>query len=176
MNIKDNFNITKRFTIPNILTLLNLSCGVASIFLTTQKEFKIAAILIIVAVLFDFLDGKAARYLKSTTPFGMQLDSLSDLISFGVAPTILAFQTTTNIGQGFIFAAIIYVFFVCAGALRLARYNITRNSHGFEGMPITVNGILIPIIYFLGITSWYPLVMLISAIFMISSFKIKRYL
>jgi CDP-diacylglycerol--serine O-phosphatidyltransferase len=175
MNIKDNFKILQTIEFPHILTLMNLVSGIISILFAVVRDYKLACIFMIVAVFFDLIDGRVARYMKKTTKFGMELDSLCDLVSFGVAPVVIAFQTTKNIGEGWIFAAIIYTIFLMAGALRLARFNL-KDVDYFEGMPITLNGIIIPALYFAGLTSWYPFIFLVSAVLMISAFRIKKVL
>ena len=144
-----------------------------SILFAVAEQFRLACVFMLVAVFFDLIDGRIARYMKKTTALGKELDSLCDLVSFGVAPVVLAFQTTKDIGEGWIFAAIIYLVFLAAGALRLARFNIKDVAH-FEGMPITVNGIVVPIFYFAGLTSWYPFIFLVSSVFMISAFRIRK--
>lgn len=174
MNVKENFVIFQMIEFPDVLTLLNLISGMISILFSVAGEYKLAAILMLVAVFFDLIDGRIARYMKKATPFGRELDSLCDIVSFGAAPVVLAFQTTKNIGEGWIFAAIIYIVFLAAGALRLARFNIKELNY-FEGMPITMNGLVIPIFYFVGLTSWYPFIFLVSAILMISAFRIKKF-
>ncbi|MBW2972482.1 CDP-diacylglycerol--serine O-phosphatidyltransferase [Candidatus Woesearchaeota archaeon] len=174
MNVKENFVIFQMIEFPDVLTLLNLISGMISILFSVAGEYKLAAILMLVAVFFDLIDGRIARYMKKATPVGRELDSLCDIVSFGAAPVVLAFQTTKNIGEGWIFAAIIYIVFLAAGALRLARFNIKELNY-FEGMPITMNGLVIPIFYFVGLTSWYPFIFLVSAILMISAFRIKKF-
>jgi CDP-diacylglycerol--serine O-phosphatidyltransferase len=175
MNLKENFSIVELIEFPHILTLMNLLCGIISILFSASKEFKLACIFMLVAVFFDFIDGKVARYMKKVTLMGKELDSLCDIISFGVAPVMLAFMTTRNIGEGWIFAVIIYLVFLAAGALRLARFNIKNLDH-FEGLPITTNGVVVPLFYFFSLTSWYPFVFLVSAIFMISAFQVKKFI
>ena len=175
MNIKENFSIVQIIEFPHVLTLMNLLSGIISILFSISKDFKLAAIFMLVAVFFDFIDGKVARYMKKTTHLGKELDSLCDIVSFGVAPVILAFQTTRDIGQGWIFAVMIYLVFLMAGALRLARFNIKEMDH-FEGLPITVNGVVVPVFYFFGLTSWYPFIFLVAAVFMISAFPIKKFI
>ncbi len=176
MGIKENFSIFNQIEFPSVITLLNAVSGMISILFSISRQYKYAAVFMIAAVFFDYIDGKIARLMKKETELGVELDSLSDMISFGVAPVVLAFQTTKNVGQGWIFAAIIYMLFLCAGALRLARFNITKKEKGYKGMPITINGLIVPIIYFAGITAWYPLWFLVSAILMISAFKIKKFI
>ena len=175
MNLKENFSIVEMIEFPIVLTLMNLVCGIISILFSASKEFKLACIFMLAAVFFDAIDGKVARYMKNVTAMGKELDSLCDIVSFGVAPVMLAFMTTRDIGQGWIFAVIIYLVFLAAGALRLARFNIKSLDH-FEGMPITVNGVVVPLFYILGLTSWYPFIFLVSAILMISAFKIKKFI
>ena len=175
MNIKDNFALFQMIEFPHVLTLLNLLCGMISILFAVAQEFKLAAVFMLVAVFFDMIDGKIARYMKKTTNLGKELDSLCDIVSFGAAPVVLAFQTTKGIGEGWIFAAIIYMVFLAAGALRLARFNLKETKH-FEGMPITLNGVIVPIFFFIGLTSWYPFIFLVSAILMISAFRIKKFI
>lgn len=173
MNLKDNFNMFEMIEFPHVLTLLNLVTGMTSIFFSISNEYKIACIFMFIAVFFDFIDGRVARYMKKVSTFGKELDSLSDIVSFGVAPVVLAFQTSKTIKEGWIFAVIIYVLFLLAGALRLARFNLKEVNY-FEGMPITMNGIIIPLFYLLGLSSWYPFIFLVSAILMISAFRIKK--
>ena len=175
MNIKDNFSIFRMIEFPHVLTLLNLTSGIISALFAVAGQYRLACIFMIVAVFFDFIDGKMARSMKKVTALGRELDSLCDIVSFGVAPVILAYQTTKNIGEGWIFAAIIYIVFLAAGALRLARYNLKDIPH-YEGMPITVNGLVVPIFYFAGLTSWYPFIFLVSAVFMLSAFRIKKFI
>jgi CDP-diacylglycerol--serine O-phosphatidyltransferase len=173
MNIRDNFSIFRMLEFPHVLTLLNLLCGMISILFSVSGQFRIACVFMLVAVFFDLVDGRIARYMKKVTALGRELDSLCDVVSFGVAPVVLAFQTTKDIGEGWIFAAIIYIVFLAAGALRLARFNLKEVSY-FEGMPVTVNGVVVPVFYLLGLTSWYPFILLVSSVFMVSAFRIKK--
>ncbi|MCM2284739.1 MAG: CDP-diacylglycerol--serine O-phosphatidyltransferase [Desulfobacula sp.] len=123
------------YILPNLFTSMNLFCGYYSIMASIQFKFLEAAIAILIAAVFDLLDGKIARATHTTSKFGMEYDSLADLISFGLAPALLIFlwalQTTGRYGWS---AALLFT--VC-GALRLARFN-TNTSSGpdFEGLPI----------------------------------------
>ncbi|MFC1741858.1 CDP-diacylglycerol--serine O-phosphatidyltransferase [Nanoarchaeota archaeon] len=175
MNIKENFSMLRLIEFPHILTMLNLMSGIISILFALSREFEIACIFMLIAVFFDFIDGRIARYMDKVSELGKELDSLCDIVSFGVAPAVLAFQTTKNIGEGWIFAVIIYVVFVAAGALRLARFNL-REMKYFEGLPITANGVIVPLFYFIGLTSWYPFILLVSTILMISAFRMKKFI
>ncbi|MBN1544574.1 CDP-diacylglycerol--serine O-phosphatidyltransferase [Candidatus Woesearchaeota archaeon] len=160
---------------PHVLTLMNILCGMISVLFAISGELKLAAVFMLAAVFFDFIDGRIARYMDKVTVIGKELDSLCDIVSFGVAPVVFAFQTTKDIGEGWIFAAIIYMVFLAAGALRLARFNV-KELHYFEGMPITLNGVVVPLFYFFGLTSWYPFIFLVAAILMISAFRIKKFI
>ncbi len=175
MDLKDNFSMFRMIEFPHVLTLLNLVAGIISILFSVAGDYRLASIFIIVAVFFDMLDGRIARYMNKVTSLGKELDSLCDIVSFGVAPVVLAFQTTQNISEGWIFAAIIYVVFLAAGALRLARFNLKEMKH-FEGMPITLNGMIVPAFYFVGLTSWYPFIFLVSAVLMVSGFRIRKFI
>ena len=128
--------------IPNFITIISLSCGLTSIKYSINEEWKIAIYLIIFASIFDFFDGWFARKLKGGTNFGAELDSLSDFISFGVAPSILIFYWSlsdlNSIGWS------VALFFSTCAALRLARF--TADIY-LTSKPIDSN------IYFTGIPS-----------------------
>jgi CDP-diacylglycerol--serine O-phosphatidyltransferase len=107
--------------IPNILTLLALCAGMTAIRLAFSGKFETAVIAIIIAGVLDGIDGRIARLLKGTSMLGAQLDSLSDFVSFGVAPAIMLYMWTMHDLQGFGWALVL-LFAVCC-ALRLARFN-----------------------------------------------------
>lgn len=136
-------------SLPNILTLINLSLGVLAILLavtepTNKGDLLIyASLLVMVAALTDRFDGKIARMLDVTSELGKELDSLSDLISFGVAPIIIAWKISfVDLG---ILGYVIALIFPMAGAFRLARYNVSSFDNVFSGMPITVAGAFVSI-------------------------------
>jgi CDP-diacylglycerol--serine O-phosphatidyltransferase len=176
MNIKENFSIFKDITPATIVTLMNAVSGMASIWFSAAQEYTYGATFIILAVLFDFIDGKIARLMKKETKLGLELDSLADMISFGAAPAALAHAMTNGMWKGWMLWGIttIYLIFLCAGALRLARFNITKKEKIYKGMPITLNGLVIPAMYFAGLAAWYPAWFLISALLMISTFTLKK--
>jgi CDP-diacylglycerol--serine O-phosphatidyltransferase len=125
------------FLLPGILTTGNLLCGFYAMVLTLQQRYWWAAIALFVGIVLDILDGKVARLTRTTTQFGVELDSLADVVSFGVAPALLlyswALQPLQRVGQG---AALLFV--VC-GALRLARFNVLTgltDRRYFIGLPI----------------------------------------
>jgi len=166
----EEIRFRKLLQLPDLFTFLNIFMGLFAILLIIREEYFFAVIALLFAVAFDYLDGKIARLLKQEREFGKQLDSLADTISFGVAPAIFGFSLIqTN------FAIIVFALFLFAGVLRLARYNIMEFSGEFAGMPITVNGMIIPLIYLLKVPAdVYPYIYLFLAILMVSPLRIKK--
>ncbi|WP_246451930.1 CDP-diacylglycerol--serine O-phosphatidyltransferase [Alkalicella caledoniensis] len=136
--------ILKRM-LPSIFTLGNLIFGLIALLLIIEGEPTTGAAFIIVGMLLDGLDGRIARYLGVSSEFGKELDSLSDLVTFGVAP---AFVTYTLALEEFGIIGIMIAFtFPLAGAIRLARFNVVDSTPGFFiGMPITMAGGILTII------------------------------
>jgi len=125
------------YILPNLFTTGNLFCGFWAIISVFQEKFFYAAIAILLASVFDVLDGKVARLSGATSKFGVQYDSLADLVSFGVAPALLAFSWALRPYGRFGWLAA-FLFVVC-GALRLARFNVQSSSGEvkyFKGLPI----------------------------------------
>lgn len=125
------------YILPNSLTLCGMFMGFYSILSSLKGDYIHASYAIIIAMIFDGLDGWVARLTNSTTKFGIELDSLSDLVAFGVAPSVLLYKWAlfpfNRIGW-----AAAFLFMAC-GALRLARYNVqmgSTESKAFTGMPI----------------------------------------
>ena len=115
----------------NALTMLNLSSGCLALILVMKGHAQLAAVLIFIAAIFDMYDGKVARSLNVTSDFGKQLDSLADLISFGVAPALLIYQ---NILIEYSVAGILLtLMYILCGATRLARFNVTTFQRKFSG-------------------------------------------
>lgn len=163
-------NILKKLNLADIATLMNASAGLLAVFYSITGKFAIAAVFILTAVVLDFFDGRIARRLKQLSEIGKELDSLADTISFGIAPAVFGFMLSD---KGAVITIILIVFVLC-GILRLARFNVTNIKH-FEGMPITINGVLFPLIYFIKIPfCYFPYIYILSAILMISSIKIKK--
>ena len=128
--------------------MINMSLGVTAIMLAVSDRVKIdfmiyASLLVMIAALTDRFDGKVARMLDAASDLGKELDSLSDLISFGVAPVIIAWKISFfHLGvPGYLISLI----FPMAGAYRLARYNVTTFDNIFRGMPITIAGAFLTI-------------------------------
>ena len=129
--------------LPSLLTIGNMYCGLLSIVYTINGDFRLASWMILLALLFDGSDGHVARLTKSTSNFGKELDSLADVVSFGVAPALLVYRCVLfdfrRIG-----IAIVTVYAI-TGALRLARYNVQSSGtvKSFSGLPIPGAGCLI---------------------------------
>jgi len=135
--MKDQKRKRGGYLIPNVLTSGNLFSGLFAILAVFNANYLAAAIAILVALVFDVLDGKSARLMNSTSQFGVEYDSLADLVSFGVAPGLLIYSWALS-GHGMLGSAVMFAFVAC-GALRLARYNVmTANSESkhFTGLPI----------------------------------------
>lgn len=123
-----------------------MACGIISIIFSIKGEFTMAAWMLILAIVFDMLDGRVARMTKTTSEFGVQMDSLSDLISFGAAPSIMMYQLVLNI-MGKLGIAIAVMFVLCS-ALRLAKFNVQAKEgvvhSSFMGLPTPASaGLLI---------------------------------
>lgn len=145
--VRKHFTMIRDFALADVVTLGNGCCGVATV-LSTQQYLvthdvgwiTLATWLLPLAAAFDFLDGRVARWRQKNSALGAQLDSLADLISFGVAPAALGFAVGLQGGWD----AAILIYFVCCGLSRLARYNVTAarlaDAQGkvkyFEGTPI----------------------------------------
>jgi CDP-diacylglycerol--serine O-phosphatidyltransferase len=163
-----------RSIIPNALTALNLVLGMCAIISTFHGEFYQAALFVVAAMISDGLDGRVARYLNVSSEFGKELDSLCDLVSFGVAPAILAYAfLLKDFGiVGYFVAA----FFATCGALRLARFNVnTGTVKGyFMGLPIPAAGCVVATFVMLGIkpAGWiFPILVTIFGYLMVSTIK-----
>lgn len=155
-----HFSMVREFHLADFFTLGNAACGVGAILLAMlfvatgeRGHFLAAAALAPAAFIFDVLDGRIARARHQHSALGRELDSLSDVISFGVAPTALAFAAGMQGGWD----AVALIYFVCCGVSRLARYNVTAEKLAtddsgkvayFEGTPIPTSVVLV------GILAW----------------------
>jgi CDP-diacylglycerol---serine O-phosphatidyltransferase len=148
-----HFSMIRGFHLADFFTLGNAACGLLSIFLSMKfmvsnasSDFLLAAAMAPLAFLFDVLDGRIARWRNQHSALGRELDSLADVISFGVAPAVLAYAAGLQAGLDWV----ILIYFVCCGVSRLARYNVTAEdlSAGaakvayFEGTPIPTSVVL----------------------------------
>lgn len=167
-----------RNAIPNMFTLGNLACGILSILMSFQNNYKLACLFIIMAGFLDRYDGRIARFLNVSNELGKELDSLADLVSFGVAPSILIFNLYNLEKLGFI-SYLLLLIFPIAGAYRLARYNATSFDGVFSGIPITAAGGILALYSFLTLNKtsnlFLTILLLVSLSYlMISKFKFKK--
>ncbi|KYD32906.1 CDP-diacylglycerol--serine O-phosphatidyltransferase [Parageobacillus toebii] len=159
----------------NILTMTNLSLGGFSVLTTLKGQLNVSLLLVFLAALVDRFDGAVARKLNIESELGKQLDSMSDIISFGVAPALLIYQSLLHeFGAPGAFFTILYI---GCGAFRLARFNITENNGYFSGLPITVAGVLLTLSY-LTIHYFPPqffiFLMITLSFLMVGTFKLKK--
>ena len=141
-----------RKNIPNTITILNLLMGTLATINIMDGNLILGAMLIAAGAFFDFFDGLAARLLKVASPMGKELDSLADLISFGLAPTLIAmnFMENAPFPEKWTLLDYLPLLLIIASALRLAKFNIdTRQSDGFLGMPTPANAM-----FWLGLIFW----------------------
>ena len=155
---KNNFKVvtdkkTARVILPNMLTLIGVCIGLTSIRFALDGRFEFAIVAIILAAVIDGLDGRIARLIKGTSKVGKELDSLTDMISFGVAPAfIMYFWKLNTLGR---FGWLVCLIYVICVALRLARFNVNSSQEPswrdnfFEGVPSPAGGILVltPLIF-----------------------------
>ena len=184
----------KLFTVPNIITLCNLLCGCGSIVASLMFcNFRLALILIVASAVCDFFDGFTARLLRQYSDIGVQLDSLADMVSFGVAPSammyLFASQTFTIFTlPDVVVNILVFVPFIMAAfsALRLAKFNIDDSQHdSFEGLPTPANAIFCASFVYAIVTDvkaveleWVALISIVMSALLVSpirmfSFKLK---
>lgn len=133
-----------RNTLPSAVTMGNITCGFFSILCASNYQFEIAAWLIVVAMVLDAFDGRLARMMKCTSEIGAQLDSMADLVTFGIAPAMLLIKACTDFSSVFLWG--VGSFFMICAAFRLARFNIQKDdstiksNHFYTGLPTTLSG------------------------------------
>lgn len=158
MNKKNHFSMIRGFHLADWFTLANAGCGMAAVFAAmasiapgSRISLLLAAAFIPAAFVFDVLDGRIARWRQQQSALGRELDSLADVISFGVAPAVIGYAA----GMNGMWDCLILGYFVCCGVSRLARYNITAealssNDSGkvryFEGTPIPTSLLLVVVV------------------------------
>ncbi|MBY0518394.1 MAG: CDP-diacylglycerol--serine O-phosphatidyltransferase [Bacteriovoracaceae bacterium] len=154
------------FFLPNTFTALNMACGFVAMMQSFKGNFYHACMFIVLAAIFDSMDGRVARMTGTQSSFGEQFDSLSDLVSFGVAPAFLCyFRFLSNSGRP---GMVVAFFFMLCGALRLARFNANIDrvkSDYFQGLPIpggacAVTALVLISINFPHVADYTPVVML----------------
>ncbi|HNX67114.1 MAG TPA: CDP-diacylglycerol--serine O-phosphatidyltransferase [Bacteroidales bacterium] len=130
--------------IPNALTLSNLFFGFSACIMASQDNIEAASLLILCSMVFDFLDGFAARLLKAYSDLGKELDSLSDLVSFGVAPAMILFSLLSRNSLALSVMIIIAALIPLASALRLAKFNNDQEQkYYFKGMPTPASALVV---------------------------------
>jgi len=173
------FKIPKS-TIPNTATSLNIFSGFLSIVLASQGKFHLAALFIFIATFFDLIDGLLARLTKTASSFGVELDSLADVISFGVAPAFLVYQVYFIKYEflGIVISSLVLIF----GALRLARFNVQveniKIKQDFSGLPIPISAITLAssvLFYYNGVNMIKPFsILLLPTIIVLSLLMISK--
>ena len=139
----------------NTLTIGNMVFGGASLMATLNEYYSYSVLFIFTAAFLDRFDGMVARKYNQESELGKQLDSMGDIISFGVAPALLIHQLAL---QDFGLAGMVFtVIYISCGAFRLARFNITESNGYFTGLPITAAGTVLTLSYF-GFSHWSPAV------------------
>ena len=142
----------KIYILPNLVTTANFLCGIVALMSVYNGKVKQAAVLILFAMIFDFFDGSLARLQKATSEFGMEYDSLADLVSFGIAPVFIVYSTVLS-KLGRLGIGVVFLYCTCA-ALRLARFNVQMSVSSTEGK--TFRGFPTPAAAGI-IASWYLL-------------------
>jgi CDP-diacylglycerol--serine O-phosphatidyltransferase len=177
------------YLLPNLFTTGNLLCGFSSIIAAINDQYAQAAVIILIAVCLDYLDGKVARLTNSSSAFGLEYDSLADLLSFGMAPGLLLYAwTLRSFGPLGWLAAFLFV--IC-GALRLARFNVQATGvqkYTFTGLPIpAAAGVLASAVLlgrqlygdFHGVDAERPLFIILAvyalAFLMVSNFRYRSF-
>jgi CDP-diacylglycerol--serine O-phosphatidyltransferase len=166
-------------SVQDLFTLLNAASGVLAAFCAISGHFALAAVLLLSSVVYDYLDGKIGRWLGTPHQFGKELDSLADVIGFGMAPAVFVYTYAAPHGtyaahRGWLTLAL--VLFVLCGILRLARFNVVNLAGEYIGMPITWNGLLLPLCYGVGLPpQYYGPLLVLSSVLMISPLRIKKW-
>ena len=166
------------YILPNLFTAGGIFSGVMSLIMSSEGKFDNAAWFILIALIFDGLDGRVARMTNTTSKFGVEFDSLADIVSFGVAPAMLLYQFCgVEFGRFGIVVSGLYVVF---GAIRLARFNVTTSENEpsvFIGVPIPTAAVFISILILLydkySFTLYTPLLLatLLVAVLMVSNIR-----
>lgn len=159
----------------NMVTIANLAFGGAAIMATMNEHYSYSVLFIFVAGLLDRFDGIVARKFQLESELGKQLDSMSDIISFGVAPALLIYSLVLH--DFSVVGMIFTVIYIACGAFRLARFNISESNGYFTGLPITVAGVILTLSYFAinyipPVT--YMFLFIIFSLLMISTFTLRK--
>lgn len=163
----------KKSFIPNLFTFINLGFGLLSILMTFRDNYKWSCLFILFAGLVDRYDGRVARYLNVSSDLGKELDSLADLVSFGVAPSILVYTIYNFANLGILGYVFVLAFPIC-GAYRLARYNSSSFNGVFMGVPITIAGSFIALFVLLTLKNTTSMVLPIIFITILSYLMVSK--
>ena len=195
MQKKNKFKVVSvnktRYILPSVLTLIGVCLGISSIKFAMDGNYSFAVLFIVIAAILDGLDGRVARMIKGTSEFGKELDSLTDFVSFGIAPVFVVYFWELN-QFGRVGWLIVLLFSVCC-VLRLARFNLTKFENNeewkmnfFQGIPSPAGGclILFPVMYELSsfsslfqIKNMSPFLVVLSSVLLISkipTFSFKK--
>jgi len=174
----------RKSCIPNVFTFINLSCGIISILSAMDEKYAMAGVFILLAGLVDRYDGRIARFLDVSSDLGKELDSLADLVSFGVAPSILVYIlfNLESFGPNGLLGFVVLLLFPICGAYRLARFNTADFEGVFTGVPITIVGCFMAVFALLSVSFKiitiliYPaiILMIIGSYLMVSKIKLKK--
>lgn len=162
--------------IPSMFTLANLCFGFLALVWALEGNYVWGATFILLAAVMDSMDGKVARKLSVSSNFGKELDSLSDVVSFGVAPAFLTYYAVLQEHLSY-YGLVVSLAFVLCGAVRLARFNVLNISTYFVGVPITfAGGFMAFLLLFAQYLHWavYLAAMLVLAFLMVSTFKVPK--
>jgi len=151
--------------IPNAITFFNLQCGFLGLLYCSQGLFPKVYLCSVLSCFFDFMDGKVARYLQVESPIGAQLDSLADIVSFVVVPSMVGFVKYQYIVPTSIYLA--------CGAYRLARFNVSHSATSFEGVSTPLSNIVILVSTYVEFPYMYGLYLLMAGL-MVSKIKIIK--
>ncbi|EKQ58169.1 MULTISPECIES: CDP-diacylglycerol--serine O-phosphatidyltransferase [unclassified Clostridium] len=176
----------RKSCIPNVFTFINLSCGIISILSVMNEKYAISGAFILLAGLVDRYDGRIARFLNVSSELGKELDSLADLVSFGVAPSILVYIlfNLESFGPNGLLGFVVLLLFPICGAYRLARFNTAQFDGVFTGVPITIVGCFMALFSLIILrldlpmsTLIYPVVilMIIGSYLMVSKLQLKKF-
>lgn len=165
--------------IPSTATISSLACGVVAIMVLADGNFLLAAMLIMLGSVLDVLDGQLATRLDAVSNIGKELDSLADVVTFGVAPTILIYHLLLMVGVDKHIAVLSSLAFVMAGALRLARFNTMPSDRNafFKGMPIPMGSALLITASFWQhwvINIWWTVAVVTVSYLMVSNFSYPK--
>jgi CDP-diacylglycerol--serine O-phosphatidyltransferase len=174
-------------TLPSLFTLGNMMCGFAAILVSIRGDYELAAVLVGLSIVFDITDGAVARLVGAVTPFGLQFDSLADLVSFGLAPALLAFTLFSEGRDGWdpLGWVACFIWVACA-AIRLARFNTTidptADKRYFTGMPSPgAAGVVLASVFAFGDHMqgrdrlWVLLIVVVPALLMVTNIRFRSF-